>query len=75
VVAQAPGTARAAGTREVVQVTAPHAYLHESPDGPVLGSVRLGQPLTLIGEPRDGFQRVLTDQKVRGWVPVAALRR
>jgi hypothetical protein len=74
VVAQPPGAARAAGDREIVRVKVPHAYLHVSPDGPVRGSVRLGQPLTLIGEPRDGFQRVLTDQKVRGWVPESALR-
>jgi hypothetical protein len=74
VVAQRPGTARAAGSNEIARVTVPHAYLHESPDGPIRGSVRLGQPLTLIGTPRDGFQRVLTDQRVRGWVPVEALR-
>jgi hypothetical protein len=74
VVAQPPGTARAAGDREIVRVKVPHAYLHVSPDGPVRGSVRLGQPLELIGEPREGFQRVLTDQKVRGWVPQSALR-
>ena len=74
VVAQQPEAARAAGAREKVRVTAPHAYLHDSPDGPIRGSVRLGQPLVLLGEPRDGFQRVLTDQKVRGWVPVGALR-
>ena len=74
VVAQEPGTARAAGSAEIARVTVPHAYLHDSPDGPIRGSVRLGQPLTLVGEPRDGFQRVLTDQKVRGWVPTSALR-
>jgi RNA polymerase sigma factor (sigma-70 family) len=75
VVAQEPGTARAAGGRETVRVAVPHAYLHDSPDGPVRGSVRLGQPLTVVGEPRDGFQRVVTDQDVRGWVPVSALQR
>lgn len=75
VVARAPGEARAAGARPTARVTAPHAYLHVSPGGPVRGSVRLGQPLTLVGEPRDGFQRVVTDQDVRGWVPVSALRR
>ena len=75
VVAREPGEARAAAGREVARVTAPQAYLHVSPDGPVRGSVRLGQPVTLIGEPRDGFQRVVTDQDVRGWVEVSALAR
>lgn len=75
VVAGEPGEARAAGTRDTVRVSAPHAYLHVSPNGPVRGSVRLGQPLTLLGAPREGFQRVVTDQDVRGWVPVSALAR
>lgn len=74
VVAQEPGRARSAGDRETVRVKVPRAYLHTSPHGPVRGSVRLGQPLTVIGEPRDGFVRVLTDQGVRGWVDADALR-
>lgn len=74
VVAAAPGTAKAASGREILRVKVPHAYLHTSPDGPVRGSVRLGQPLEIVGEPRDGFERVITDQKVRGWVESAALR-
>lgn len=71
IVAGAPGAGQAAARTARVQV--PHAYLHLSPAGPVRGSVRLGQPLTLTGEPRDGYQRVVTDQRVRGWVAVKAL--
>ena len=74
VVAQEPGRARAAGRDEVVRVKVPHEYLYTSPDGPVRGSVRLGQPLRLVGSERDGWQRVVTDQDVRGWVPASALR-
>lgn len=73
VVAPDPGQARAAGARETARVVVPDAYLHVSPGGPVRGSVRLGQPLTLAGEPREGFQRVVTDQGVRGWVETSAL--
>ena len=74
VVAGDPATARAAGRGVTVSVKVPHAYLHVSPDGPVRGSVRLGQPLTLLGETRAGFVRVVTDQDVRGWVESSALR-
>ena len=73
VVADAPRSTFGVGAATVT-VKAPHAYVHSSPNGPVVGSVRLGQPLTRLGEARGGFERIQTDQKVRGWVESAALR-
>ena len=74
VVARPPDRAFSASDRRTVRIQVPHAYLHVSPGGPVRGSVRLGQPLTVTGDPKRGYTPVVTDQDVRGWVPLSALR-
>ncbi len=75
IVADRPREPRAfsAGARATLRVRAPSAYLHESPAGEVVGSVRRGQPVEGRGEPRDGWQRVVTDTGERGWLRADAL--
>jgi Bacterial SH3 domain len=60
---------------DTVQIDVRSAYLRESPRGAVLGSVRLGQPVRLVGAPRDGWQKIVTDAEQTGWVPVRVLGR
>jgi RNA polymerase sigma factor (sigma-70 family) len=62
-------------TSSTVQVGVRSSYLRVSPGGGVRGSVRLGQPVRLVGAPRGGWQQVVTDAGETGWLPVSALGR
>jgi RNA polymerase sigma factor (sigma-70 family) len=74
IVAQRPGRARAAARGTPLAVSVRSAYLHVSPAGPVSGSIRFGQPVRGVGEPRGGWQRIVTDTGDRGWVRADYLR-
>ena len=49
-----------------------HVYLVARPSGPPVGSVRLGQPLAVVGR-RGRWRSVRTEFGARGWVPARAL--
>jgi RNA polymerase sigma factor (sigma-70 family) len=74
IVADDPGRVRAARSGDALTIRVRSGYLHTSPDGPVAGSVRFGQPVRQIGEPRGDWTRIVTDTGERGWVRSEALR-
>jgi hypothetical protein len=74
IVADDPSKATAALSGRALAVRVRSGYLHDSPNGPVVGSIRFGQPVRSQGEPRDGWTRIVTDTGERGWVRSDSLR-